>query len=315
MPDVAGGGHVMVSLESTHGTYEAPTITVPIESETLTEMRNDPTRNPILGRAVNHGKVKGREHVEGEIVMEALPLQMVYFMAVSRWNQAKTGAGPYVYTFEDSAAAHIKGNDRSLSIGVARAGIGFAYLGCQVVGMRHFFEDGIFKVAYQIIGREQTNDFAALGTPATPSETPFAADEVAITLAAASRVDIDSMEMSFDDGGEARFNLDGNEAASYVLFGEHDGRASFEVDFESKADYDIWAARTAQEAIMTLTKGANQIVNLEIHGGLYDSFEVALGGIGDQVRASAEIMASYDETATQASTIIITTNTDVAEIT
>ena len=100
-----------------------------------------------------------------------------------------------------------------------------------------------------------------------------------------------------------------------MKFGEFSGRATFEVDFESKADYDIWAARTVQEVKLVLTKGANQIADLEIHGGLYDAFEVSLSDLGDQVRASAEIMAAYAAADTQAATIVLTTNTNVTQIT
>jgi hypothetical protein len=314
MPDVAGGGTLQIAFESTTGTYTAPTLTVPIENETLAEMRDDPDRKPILGRAVRQGKVKGRGHVEGEIVMEALPTAMTYFLACSRWgnNIAKSGAGPYVYTATDDAAAHVKADDKSLTIAVDRAGIGFAYLGCQVVSSRFFFEDGIFKVAYQVIGREQSEDYTP-GAGTDPTETPFAADEVAITIAAAARVDLDSFEMEFDDSGEAKFNLDGQEGASYIKFGEFTGKASFEVDFESKADYAIWVARTVQEVKLVMTK--TDIVDIEIHGGLYDSFEVGLSGIGDQVRASAEIGAAYVSGDSAAATIILTHAVDITEIT
>ena len=314
MVDVAGGGTLQIAFETTHGTYIAPTLTVPIESETLAEMRNDPDRKPILGRAVRQGSVQGRHHVEGEIVMEALPTAMTYFLACSRWgnNIVKSGAGPFVYTANDDAAAHVKANDKSLTIAVDRAGIGFAYTGCQVVTSRFFFEDGIFKVAYQIIGRAQTEDYTP-GAGTDPTETPFAADEVAITIAAAARVDVDSFEMEFDDAGEARFNLDGLPGASYVKFGEFTGKASFEVDFESKADYAIWVARTVQEVKLVMTK--TDTVDIEIHGGLYDSFEVGLAGIGDQVRASAEIGAAYVAGDTAAAEVVITHAVDITEIT
>ncbi len=313
MPDVAGGGTLQLALETATGVFQAPVLTVPIENESLKEMRNDPDRSPILGRAVRQGKVKGREHVEGEIVMEALPTAMTYFLAASRWgeNIVKSGAGPFVYTANDDAAAHVKTNDRSLSISVDRAGVGFAYLGCQVTNARFFFEDGIFKAAYQIIGREQTEDYTpAAGTD--PTETPFAVDEVAITIAASARVDLDSFEFEFDDAGEAKFNLDGNEAASYVKFGEFTGKATFEVDFESKADYAIWVARTVQEVKLVMTK--TDIVDIEIHGGLYDAFEVGLAGIGDQVRASVEIGAAYLLADTAAAEIVHTHAVDITEI-
>ena len=306
MVDVAGGGSVAVNLETTQGTYVAPTIFAPITSESLSENRNDPKRMPILGRAVSSGRVKGREHVEGEIVMELLPDIFVYFLVASRWgnNISKAGSAPTVYTANDDAAVNVKAANRSLTIGINRAGIGFAYLGCQVTSFRFFFEDGIAMVAMNIIGRQETSSFSALAVTA-PTQTPFAADEVAISIAGTARVDLDSFEMSFDDNGEAKFNISGNEAADYIKFGEHIAQASFEVDFESKADYGIWVARTVQKVKMVLTKGA-EIVDVEIHGGFYDQFQVNLGDIGSQVRASATIEGAYLLTSTAASEIIVT---------
>ena len=315
MVDVAGGGHVGLAIESTHGTYAAPAVFAPVTSENLAENRNDPTRKAILGQAVTLGKVGGRSWVEGEITMEALPLQMVYMMAASRWTIVKAGAGPYTYTASDSALAHQRAVDgKSLTITVDRAGIGFAYLGCQVASQRFFVEDGMPMVAYSIIGREQTEDYTP-GAVTIPTEVPFGADDIALTIATLARCDIDSLEFNFDDNGEARFNLCGAEGADYVKFGEFNGSASFEADFESKADYALWVARTTQEIQAVWTKDANQILDIEIHGGIYDTYEVGLGAMGDQVRASAELMAVYAVGDTAAAQIELTTATDVTEIT
>lgn len=312
MVDVAGGGHIGIGLETTHGTYIAPTKYAPVESENLAENRGDPWRKPMVGQAVTLGKVKGREHVAGSITMEAIPEIMAYFFIASRFGSTvvKTGAGPYVYTFTDSAVAHLKANSRSLTIVADRAGLGFAYLGCQTVSHRLFFDDGILKYEASVIGRQQTESYTP-GTPTIPTEVPFAVDEVDIKLAGSSRLDIDSFEMSLDDNGEAKFNLSGAEAADYVKFGEHVGEASFEVDFESKADYALWVARTTQELILDVDKSANQKVNVEFHAGLYDNFEVGLGGIGDQVRASAGLRSVYAPGDTAATKVVLTTSESI----
>jgi len=312
MVDVAGGGHMGIAFEVTNGTWVTPDIFAPIESESLQEVRNDPSRIPILGRAVRSGTVVGRHHVEGEIVMEALPTPMAYFLACSRWAIVKSGIGPFVVTANDSALVHQKGTNKSLSISVSRAGVGFAYLGCHVVGQRFFMEDGVFKVAYQIIGRKETTDYTP-GAVTEPLQTPFAADEIAVTVAASSRVDLDSLEFNFDDNGEARFNHSGLAEADYVKFGEFTGDASFEIDFESKADYAVWVAQTVQEVKAVFTKGT-EAVDIEVHGGLYDSFDVGLAGIGDQVRASATIGAAYVAADTAAAEIVITLDVDITGI-
>ena len=313
MVDVAGGGHVGLAIETTHGTYAVPAVFAPIISETLTETRNDPIRRPILGRAVNSGKVSGRSSAEGEIVIEALPTTMAYFLAASRWAITKAGVGPYTYTAQDGSDAHVKGDNRSLTIAIDRAGVGFAYLGCQVVSQRLFFEDGVPMMAYGIIGLSQTNDYTP-GAVTVPTETPFAADEIALTIAASARADIDSFEITLEDNGEAKFNLSGQDGADYVKFGEFDGRASFELDFDDKADYAIWLALTAQEVKVVCTKGASQILDIELHGATYDSFEVGLSAIGDQVRASAEVIASFAVGDSAAAQIELTSAIDITEI-
>ena len=313
MPDVAGGGHLKVALEATRGSYTAVTKTIPIESETLQEIRTDPWRAPILGRAVTPGKVGGRSGVEGTIVMEALPEAVAYFLIASRWgnNIQKTGAGPFVYTAIDDAAAHVKQTLRSLSIGVDRAGLGYAYLGCQTTRMRFFFEDGIPKFEATVMGLSESSGSYTPSGPTDPTDTPFNADDTVVSIAASQRVDLDSLEITFDDQGELRYNQSGQVAADYVRYGEFIGDAQFEIDFESRADYDIWVARTVQELTCVSTFDANQIMDIEIHGGLYDSFEVGLSGIGDQVRASAALRAAYAPGDTAAAQIVLTTDEDI----
>ena len=312
MVDVAGGGHIKVSLEATRGSYQAVLKAIPITSESLREVRTDPLRKVILGQAVTRGKVGGRAGVEGSITMEAMPETMAYFLIASRFgnNLVKAGAGPYTYTAIDDAAAHVKTTLRSLSIGVSRAGIGFAYLGCQATKMRLFFEDGIPMVEYSIFGLEETTDYAPSAVVEL-TETPFAADDIAITVAGSSRTDIDSLEVSIDDNGSLKYNQSGQEAADYVLYGEHVGEASFEVDFESKADYAIWKARTVQELTAVMTKSANQIINLEFHGGIYDDFTVDLSALGDQVRAAATLRSAYTVADLAATKIILTTQENI----
>lgn len=313
MPDVAGGGHIGLSIETTNGTYIAPTQFAAVTSENLHEVRSDPFRKPIVGQAVTLGKVGGRSHVEGDITMEALPLLMVHFLAASRWPITKTGIGPFVFTATDGVDAHVKANNRSLTIVADRAGIGFAYLGCQVGAMRLFVEEGIPMVTYSIIGLEQSEDYTP-GAVTIPTEVPFAADDIALTIAAAARTDIDSLDINLSDNAEPRFNLSGAEPADYVKFGEFEGTATFEVDFESKADYAIWVARTVQELKAVWTIDANSIIDFELHGALYDTFEVPLSAMGDQVRATASMVAAYAAGDTAAATIEITSATDVAEI-
>lgn len=312
MVDVAGGGHIGLALETTHGTYIAPTKFAPVYTESLQEVRTDSYRVPMIGQAVTIGKTPGRHHVEGEITMEALPELMCYFLVASRWgaNVIKAGAGPFTYTATNDSVVHLKTNRRSLSLAVDRAGVGFAYVGCQVAKTVISFADGgVPMVTYSIIGRQQTNDYTP-GAATVPTELPFSVDDCTVSVAGAPRGDIDaeSTEFTLDDNGEPRFNLTGVDRADYIKFGEFIGEASYEIDFESKADYNIWVARTAQELIFLADKSATQKINLEFHGAMYDTFEVALAGIGEQVRGAAAARAVHNVAAGFAATMILTTS-------
>ena len=160
------------------------------------------------------------------------------------------------------------------------------------------------------MGLEETTDYTPT-SPTDPTEVPFGADETTVKVAASQRVDLDSLEITFDDNGEIKYNLSGQEAADYVKYGEFIGDASFEIDFESKADYALWKARTVQELIMNCTVDADQILDVEMHGGIYDTFEVGLTGLGDQVRASAGLRAVYATADTAAAQIELTTAVQV----
>jgi hypothetical protein len=270
----------------------------------------------MIGRAVASGKTPGRHHVAGDITMEALPQVMAYFLIASRWgaNVQKTGASaPFTYSAKDDKVVHLKSNHRSLSLSVVRAGVDFAYIGCQVVQTTISFGDGgVPMVTYSIIGMRQSDDHTP-GTPVAPTELPFSVSECELRIAGSIRGDIDaeSAEIVLNDNGEPRFNLTGQDQADYVRFGEFIGEGSFEIDFESKADYAIWVARTAQEIILECNKSANQQFELEFHGAMYDTFEVGLTGIGDQVRASAATRAVYNVAATEAARMTIITDEDI----
>ena len=315
MVDVAGGGHVGLAIEAVNGTYQAPVKFAAILSESLQEVRTDSFRSPILGRAVASGKTPGRQHIAGDITMEALPEVMAYFLIASRMgeNVVKGGAAPFTYTAMNDSVVHLKTNFRSLSLVVDRAGIGFAYLGCQVVQTTiNFGDGGVPMVTYSIVGQRQSEDYTP-GVVTFPTELPFSVDECTLTIATIARGDVDaeSVEFVLNDNGEPKFNLTGQDRADYVKYGEFIGEASYEVDFENKADYAIWVARTAQELILDFNKDANQMVNLEFHGAMYDTFEVGLSALGDQVRGSASLRAIHDVTAGFATTMVITTNEDV----
>jgi len=312
MVDVAGGGSVGIAIETTPGVFIAPVKYAAVMSESLQEVRTDSYRVPIVGRAVASGKTPGRQHVAGDITMEALPEVMAYFMVASRMgsNIIKTGVGPFVYTATNSSVVHLKAAKRSLCISVNRAGVGFAYLGCQVVQTRFSFGDGgVPMVTYSIIGQKQTNDYTP-GAVTLPTELPFSVDECAISIAGVSPrgdIDAESTEFILNDNGEPKFNLTGEDRADYVRYGEFIGECNYEIDFENKADYAIWVARTAQEIILDCQKSVNQKLNLEFHGAMYDTFEVGLSGIGDQVRAAAAARAVHNVAAGFATTMVITT--------
>jgi hypothetical protein len=99
--DIAGNGAIWVGLETTYGTPVDPTaagvgVWVPIISESLSYTEDKYYSPQIRQSAIVSDVKQSYYHTEGDIVIEADPTFLPYFLYASRHSIAKSGSGPYV---------------------------------------------------------------------------------------------------------------------------------------------------------------------------------------------------------------------------
>jgi|SRR5687767_642650 len=292
------------------GTYRAPTKFIPITSESLQMMEETVFRRPIRQTAGIVGAVAGNEHPEGDVEMEGLEDCLLYFLLAARLTVAKTGSAPnHIYTFtpNDRAVA-----TRTLSVTVIRSEQVFGYTGITVGSFRFGIDNGMLTFGASVTGKNEASQ--PTPTPITwPTTAPFGAGQYNIEVPTGTTVtDTDTFEWTEEDNAEVQFRLKNTGRGSdFTSFGERDITLTMGRDFLTRADYDAYKAITAQSLTITATKGVNNSVAILMPVSIKDSYEVALGGQGDLLRASVSYKALINGSGVDA-TITIKTQEDVA---
>src|SRR3954469_20170202 len=99
-------GFIGIAVETTPGTYLAPTLYVPINSESITYQQDTTWRRPIRQSADIVGAVMGNAHVEGDISMEAFEDVVATMLRAARASYVKSGTTPnftYIFTATPNA--------------------------------------------------------------------------------------------------------------------------------------------------------------------------------------------------------------------
>jgi hypothetical protein len=281
---IGAGGFMGIALETTAGTYVAPTKYFPFESESLAHTQETNFRRPIRKSASIIGAVDGNVRVEGDISMEAFEDVIPYFLYASRVGIVKTGSSPnFTYTATPTAAAVPV---KTLSITIVRNGVSFGYVGCVVGSFTFTIEDGTLKFNPTIIGRDEADQ--AVPTPVFSTTVPFGAGKYNIQIPTASQVfDADGFDFSVDDSAEAQYRLkDTGRGAQFISFGERTVTLTMERDFETRTEYDAYKALTAQSVTLLATKGANNSISIVMPAAIKDEYTLGLSGQGDLIRAS-----------------------------
>lgn len=295
MPGTGAQGFLGVAIETTPGTYTAPTKFVPIESESLQYQQETVWRRPVRQSADIVGAVDGNVHVEGDISMEAFEDVVAMILRAGRNVYTKTGTTPN-FTYEIVGSPNAVPN-KTLSFTVVRNGVVFGYTGCVVPSFTLSIEDGTLKFNPSILGRDEAVQAAPTPTWITGiQQQPYGAGKYKIEIPTATQVfDCDSFEFSVDDSGEPQYRLkDGSRGAQFISFGERSVSASVERDFDTRADYDAYKALTAQTFTLTATKGTNNSIALNMPAAIKESYEVGLSGQGDLTRASVSYNGVLD---------------------
>ena len=293
-PGIGASGVMGLAVETVPGTYVAPTVFFPFNSETLQYMQETNWRRPIRNSASIIGAVPGNVHTEGEITMEALSDIVPWFLLAARTDVVEddTDAPVFEYEFTPSPRAVPA---KTLSLTVVRNGIVFGYTGIVVAGFTFSIDNGLLNFNVNVLGSDEA--VQSNPSPTWPTTTPFGAGQYSIEMPTATPItDMDSFSWQTEDNGEPQYRLrgGGERGAKFIKFGEHNSTLTAERDFESRTDYDAFKALTAQSLTLTATKGPDEFIELELTAAIKDTYAVNLSGQGDLVRGSVSYQAVAD---------------------
>lgn len=302
---LGGGGWMAFSLEAENGVYQPPntagTVFIPILTDSF-QYREDKYYSPQIRQQVIVSDVQqSYYHIEGDIRMEADPNFLPYMLACSRHEVAfATG----VYTYTPSSAGSVFSESgigpKTASITIARNDILFGYAGCVAGGFELTIDNGVLIYTFNMLGLSENDvDEGDEGTPAWIDPNLFGAAAHAVyvdesgTAPAFADTDVNFNGFTFNANfnASAQNRLVRNRAATYIAYGESEITYTTELDFVDKAEYNSYQdAETRAIRLESIKGGADWAGatvghRLTCYRTAYDTYEVALGGMGDLIMA------------------------------
>jgi hypothetical protein len=307
-PGIGASGIMGVALEVTSGTYLAPTKFVPFTAESLQWQQDTNWRRPIRNTPGLVGASPGNGHVEGDISIEALSDVLPYFLMATRATVAKTGAAPYTYTATPSAIAVPQ---KTLSITIVRNGVTFGYTGVTIGDWHLTIDNSTLMFTCSALGTAEASQSTPTGI-VWPTSVPFGAGNYTYQIPTATQVfDADTFDFESNDNPTVQFRLKNALGAQFVSFGESEATIKTDRDFTSRAEYDAWKTLTAKSITFVASKGASESITITAPVAVVDTYEVAIGGQGDLVRASITYQCAIDGTGKHYQVIVVTPTENV----
>lgn len=316
---IGASGVVGVAIETTPGTYAAPTKFFPIRSEGLVWTQDTNWRRVIRGTTDPIGAIAGNGSVEGDIEMELLADVLPYFLKCARGSITKTGtddpatttvenAAPFTYEF---TPLHNAVPPNTMSITIVRNGVPYGYTGCVVSSQSYGEDNSAATVTFSMLGRAEES--VPVPTHAFAGDVPFGAGDWTIEIPTATQVfDADGFSFEVEDNGTVQNRLKSSLGAQFISFGERTVTLSLDRDFEDRVEYDQFKALTSKAIRTLLTDGSGEnSVEFRMPVAVIDGYDVSLGGVGDLVRASVSYMGVHDGATGGAYGITVVTNEDV----
>ena len=300
---IGASGALGIALESTMGTYVAPTVWVPILEENLVYTEDKYYSQQLRQQATDSDVKPSYYHVEGDVRMEVDVNFLPYFLMCSRHAITKTGTGPYTYKYTptavggtSTAASGMVQRTASITIIRNQGTASFGYTGCTMGGYEFTIDNGVLMVNFSVLGLGEED---GSGTPSWIAPSLFGADAHTIYVDTAGTAptfatpsnDFNGYTFRANHNAEAQNRIRPQRSASYVKFGKTDFELESELDFVSKAEYVNFKNASVKAFRMeSLIGGANfaaatQAVRLDQNRVAYDAYDVALPGIGDIVSA------------------------------
>src|SRR5574342_1063787 len=295
---LSGSGWMGVALEATKGTYVAPTVYVPIISESFRYVEDRYYSPQIREDTIVSDVKQGYYHIEGEFEMEVDVNFVPYFLFATR-HTPSSAAGVYTFVPSDAGSTSTAASgmvQRTMSITIERNDIEFGYSGCTLGSLRIFLDGGILKMGGNLIGEK--DNVTSGHTPTWAAPSLFGADATEISTGASSLtptftpvLDFNGFEFEANFNGAAQNRIRRDRSASYVSFGETELNLTTELDFINKTEYDNFVA-TTQKAVQleSLIGGATfatatQAFRLTVYRGVYETYDLGLSGLGDLIMA------------------------------
>lgn len=299
-----------LAVESSRGTYVAPTKWVPIRSESLSVTQNITYRRNIQGTADPQMPFAGNLTISGDIEIECYPDVVPYLFKAMRTTETKTNPSYYQYVYTPTSGAL---STSSLSFYIERNGVRFAYAGCCITGISFTINDGILVATASIQALSEATQSAASETYA--NNTPFSTGDYTVYVPNSSSItDLDNFTFGIEEGGEVNHRLNGSQNPASVTMGERTVSCQMDRDFDSRSDYDNFksANNTSLKILADVGGGGTRQIQFEVPQVTMESYEVNIGGVGELVRASVNYTGSYVSAATAAYTVTIRTNENIS---
>jgi len=296
-------GALGLALESTMGTYVAPTVWVPIMSESLVYQEDKYYSQQLRQQSTDSDVVQNFYNAAGDIGFEVDVNYLPYFLYASRHVITKTGAGPYTYKFTPSAVggtatAASGAVQRTMSLTVLRnVGVYFGYTGCTVSSFEFTIDGGVLMCNMSVVGLAEVD---GSGTPTwlAPSLLGAGSHQVSVDAAGTTPAfatpsnDFDGYTFRVNHNAEPQFRIRPQRNASYVKFGKTDFEVESNLDFISKTEYNNFKNLNIKSFRFESFKGgasfaaATEAIRLQQNRMAYDVYDVSLPGIADLVQAS-----------------------------
>jgi hypothetical protein len=299
---LGGGGKVGIAFETTMGTYVAPSIFVPILSESLVYREEKYYSEQIRQQTMVSDVKSGYYHVEGDIEMEVDPTNHPYWLYASRHTPSKVTGPPAIYTFIPSSAGSASTaagatTPKTLSITVVRNGIVFGYTGCVVGNFEYTITDAVLRCTMTVLGIAEAVQSAPSPTWSAPDLLGATAHNVYLAASAATptfgAVDTGFNGFTFraNHNAEAQNRIVAVRSASYISFGITEAEFESELDFLNRTDYDNFVANTQRAIKLESVNGGATFAaassGIQIQGNRvsYDTYDIGLSGMGDLIMA------------------------------
>lgn len=262
--------YVAYSQESTSGTRTAPTVSLPLISESLSDEGSQPIpRAGILqGRRISHGSDPARSDVRGNLAVGMVAESIGALMECAFGTAVTTGAGPYVHTMSRSYPL----SSASIQVGWDDdAGTAFRkdLIGARVAGWSFAVQaDQHPEFSLDIVADSLEDDAYTAVVPSYASFTYFEFADATVNFDGGGTSEFDTLTLSGNNNLVAQpgINPTTPRATFYKDRGMTDVTGTLVQDFDGTwTRYNKFTAGTEATLVVTLNAGASAILTFDMN--------------------------------------------------